>query len=227
MNQQPDSVASTRNEKDLSELTDRELVRLFQEGRESAFDEIVRRYQDYVFRNVYYQVDDQQAAEDLAQQTFLNMYEGLDDFEGRSSLKTWMYRILKNLCYSHHRKQGRNREQPVGTYSTSPDNTSDDDVAFPEPRDASSNPGDNVSLEEKKEIVQETIFDMKEQFREILVLREFEGHSYDEMAGMLEVPVGTVRSRLYRARDRLRELLEQRLGEELDAFLDQRQGESE
>ncbi len=174
-----------------------------------------------MFRNVYYQVDDRKAAEDLAQQTFVNAYEGLDNFEGRSSLKTWMYRILKNLCYSYHRKQGRNREQPVGTYSTSPDNTSDEEPSFPEPRDPSSNPGDDVSRREKKEIVQETIFDMKKSFREILVLREFEGHTYDEMAEMLEVPVGTVRSRLYRARDQLGELLEKRLGEELDAFLDQ------
>lgn len=223
MNQQPESTTSSDQEqKALTDRTDQELVQLFQQGHESAFDEIVRRYQDYVFGNVYYQVDDRKAAEDLAQQTFVNAYEGLEDFEMRSSLKTWMFRILKNLCYSYHRKQGRNREQPVGTYSTNPDNgSSGDDVSFPEPRDESSNPGHAVSRKEKQEIVQETIFDMKDQFREVLVLREFERHSYDEMADMLDVPVGTVRSRLYRARDRLRELLEDQLGDELSAFLNE------
>jgi RNA polymerase sigma-70 factor (ECF subfamily) len=203
----------------LSDCTDRELVELFQEGEEAAFDEIVRRYQDYVFRNVYYKVNDEQAAEDLSQETFVNMYEGLSGFEMRSSLKTWMFRILKNVCYSYHRRQGRNREQPVGTYTTDPEPSSEG-ISFSEPEDVSFQPAGSVLEQERDELVQQVVFGLKESFREVLVLREFERHSYEEISDLLEVPVGTVRSRLYRAREAFQEALEELLGDELNAFLE-------
>ncbi len=217
-----DQLSDQKSSSDLSsapldECSDEELVGMFQDGRETAFDELVRRYQDYIYRTIYYQVSDHDRANDLAQQTFVNAYEGLSDFEGRSSFKTWIYRIARNLCYSEHRRRARDREQPVGTFL--PGRSDEDgETAFPEPEHSSNPPDDNVAAEEKKEIVRSVIRSLDEDFCTILTLRELEGHSYDEMAELLEIPVGTVRSRLYRAREAFREVLEERYGHELETF---------
>lgn len=220
MDQQADPKTGSVKEQDpLEHRSDQELVQAFQGGVEEAFEEIVHRYKDYIFRNVYYQVSNREVAEDLAQQTFVNAYEGLEDFELRSSLKTWLYRIAKNLCYSHHRKRGRNREQPVGLFSTNQSGEAEDEPGFPEPGDRSNNPRKNLTRQEKREFVQNLISRMNEKHRTVLTLREYEDHSYEEISDLLDVAVGTVRSRLYRARKKLQERIEEEFGDSLDEFL--------
>jgi len=203
----------------LRDRSDEELVEMFQDGEEPAFDELVRRHKDYIFRTVYYQVSDHDRADDLAQQAFVNAYEALDEFEGRSSFRTWIYRIARNLCYSEHRRRARNREQPVGTFL--PGRSDEDgETAFPEPaHDAADSPDQSVVRDEKETIVREVVRGLDDTFCEILTLRELEGHSYDEMAEMLDIPVGTVRSRLYRAREAFEEALEDRFDERMEEFL--------
>ncbi len=199
-----------------ADLSDGQLVDQFQEeGDEKAFNEIVRRYKDYVYNVVSYNVSSEEAVQDLAQQTFVNAYEGLGDFRKESSLKTWLFRIAKNLCNSHHRREGRNRETPSGTFREQNDG---EESSFPEPGQHETNPADSVTTRERQEIVREEIEQLKEQFRDIILLREIEDHPYEEIADMLDVPVGTVRSRLYRARSALQDRLENRLGEDLTEF---------
>lgn len=196
--------------------TTRELVRAFQEGREDAFDEIVKRYRDYIYNKTFYFTGDEKTAEDLAQKTFVKAYRNLEDFRGDASLKTWLYRIARNLCYDHHRKQNRNREYPSGLFQRK-DN---EENPGPPSRDKKSErPTRRVEQKEIVQIVRETIQDMRPEFRSILILRELEDHSYDEMSRILDIPVGTVRSRLYRARKKLKEILTEAYDGDLSSLL--------
>lgn len=205
-------------EPDYSSKSDEELVQLFQSGHPTSFNEIVNRYKKPLFNTAFYMVSDYNAALDITQQAFVNAYEGLPDFRLESTLKTWLYQILKNLCYSHHRKEGRNQEIPIGEYASN--SSSDDPGTFPEPETTSPPPTTQLLQQEKQKTLREALQQVKDDHRTVLILRDFQDHSYDEISNILEIPVGTVRSRIYRARQSLKEKIEQRFDGDIDEFLD-------
>ena len=178
---------------------DHRLIAECLKGDTTAFGVLVRRYQDRLFNTVYRLVGNAEDAQDVVQESFLSAYQALDGFKGDALFFTWLYRIAMNTAISLKRKQravlrldGRDGETAL------------------EPCDLSdlSRPGHALEQAEREQRIQLALSRLSPEHRAVLVLKDMEGQKYEEMADVLGVPVGTIRSRLHRARLELRELLE-------------------
>jgi RNA polymerase sigma-70 factor (ECF subfamily) len=180
---------------------DQRLIAECLDGDTAAFGELVRRYQDRLYNTVYRLVENPEDAQDVVQDAFLNAYQSLDGFKGDSLFFTWLYRIAVNTAISHRRKQrvllsidagpnGANRVQPL-------------DVS------AYSRPGEALERAEQDQRLHHALSRLSPEHRAVLILKDMEGQKYEEMADVLGVPIGTIRSRLHRARAELRQLLRQ------------------
>ncbi len=167
---------------------DRELVRRTQGGDRDAFEPLVRRYQRPFFTIAARLLGDPEAANDAVQDAFFKMYQKLDTFEPERRFFSWAYRILVNECLNVRRAQ--HPSEPVT-----------DDVLVVD------SPIDTLTLAERRHRVQQAILALPRDYREVIVLRHFTGLSYEEISDAVGVPVKTVKSRLYTARQRLSEAL--------------------
>jgi RNA polymerase sigma-70 factor (ECF subfamily) len=182
----------------VNSLDDHTLIRLVLEGNTSAFDVIVRRYNTKVYSLAYRLLNSVEDAEDVAQDTFSQAFKGLVSFRGTSKFYTWLFRITYNLPISQRRKR-----KPALSLNSQTD--SHGEITLPSD-DAS--PMKNMEDEEGKTLMDRALGLLSLDHRAGLVLKEIEGFSYEEIALSLGVPVGTVRSRLHRARLELRAILE-------------------
>lgn len=169
-------------------------------GNTDAFGALVRRYQDRLYNTVFRLVDNAEDALDVVQEAFLNAYQSLENFKGDSLFFTWLYRIAVNAAISHKRKQRvllRIDGGPNGEVGH-------------EPMDPSelSRPGFALEQAEQERRVQQALARLSPEHLAVLILKDVEGQKYETMAEVLQVPIGTIRSRLHRARLELRELLE-------------------
>jgi RNA polymerase sigma-70 factor, ECF subfamily len=179
---------------------DHRLIAECLQGDTAAFGVLVRRYQERLYNTVYRLVGNAEDSYDVVQESFLSAYQSLDSFKGDSLFFTWLYRIAVNTAISLKRKQravvsidaGRNGEPGI------------------EPPDPSelSRPGHALEQAEQGRRIQEALARLSPEHRAVLVMKDMEGQKYEIMAEVLEVPIGTIRSRLHRARLELRELLE-------------------
>ncbi len=174
---------------------DRDLALRHRYGDATAFDEVYQRYGEMVFNIALRLAGDREEAADLTQETFLRIYRHLAGFRGRSSLKTWIYRIAVNCCRSRLRRRDWNvrREPPE---------------RLAELVDGRAGPESRAATRELREQLEGAVRRLPVPFREAVVLRDVQGLSYDEIARVLGVRIGTVRSRIARGRERLRLLLE-------------------
>ncbi|MEY3337555.1 MAG: polymerase sigma factor [Pseudomonadota bacterium] len=194
-----------------TEQSDLSLVQLAQRGDAGAFDALVRRYQHKVVKLVLRYVRDPAEAEDIAQEAFIKAYRALPRFRGDSAFYTWLYRIAINTAKNVLASRGRSPIQ----YEV---DRSDDDENY----DVVANMKDTATpealalTEEIRSTVTAAIDSLPEDLRTAIQLRELEGLSYEEIAAAMECPVGTVRSRIFRAREaidaRLREVFDGGLG---------------
>ena len=182
----------------MNSLDDHTLIRLVLEGNTSAFDVIVRRYNTKVDSLAYRLLNSVEDAEDVAQDTFSQAFKGLGSFRGTSKFYTWLFRITYNLAISQRRKR-----KPALSLNSQTD--SQGEITLPSD-DVS--PMKNMEDEEGKTLMEKALGLLSLDHRAGLVLKEIEGFSYEEIALSLGVPVGTVRSRLHRARLELRAILE-------------------
>jgi len=182
----------------VNSLDDHTLIQLVLEGNTSAFDVIVRRYNTKVYSLAYRLLNSVEDAEDVAQDTFSQAFKGLGSFRGTSKFYTWLFRITYNLAISQRRKR-----KPALSLNSQTD--SQGEITLPSD-DAS--PMKNMEDEEGKTLMEKALGLLSLDHRAGLVLKEIEGFSYEEIALSLGVPVGTVRSRLHRARLELRAILE-------------------
>lgn len=169
-------------------------------GRTAAFGELVRRYQDRLYNTVYRLVDNAEDAQDVVQDAFLNAYQSLGSFKGDSQFFTWLYRIAFNTAISLKRKQRAVLSLRAGRT----------DEGGVEPLDPSeeSRPEHALERAEQERRIQRALARLSPEHRAVLILKDMEGQKYEAMAEILQVPIGTVRSRLHRARLELRELLQ-------------------
>ena len=187
---------------------DRELVEIARTGDERAFEELVLRHQDAVYSRVYYMVHDRHLAEDLAQETFLRAYFGLRNFRGEARFSSWLRRIVMNVTlHWFERRKALKRSGPEFSIDGQRDLEGD---AFEIP-DEQYRPDHEVLRDEKKRRILEEMAQLPAEFRLTLTLREIEGSSYLEIADQLDLPIGTVKSQIFRARqilqDRLKDIL--------------------
>ena len=168
-------------------------------GRTAAFGELVRRYQDRLYNTVFRLVDNAEDARDVVQDAFLSAYQSLESFKGEAQFFTWLYRIAVNTAISLKRKQRTVLALRTGT----------PDVGTTEPLDESefSRPERAMERAEQAQRIQAALNQLSTEHRTVLILKDVEGEKYETMAELLQVPIGTIRSRLHRARLELREIL--------------------
>ncbi len=180
---------------------DLELVRRVQAGQKSAFDPLVRKYQHKVFAIISRYVHNHAEAQDVAQDTFIRAYRALANFRGESAFYTWLYTIATNTAKNHLVSQGR---RPPG------DDIQIDDAAMLEGgmrlRD-SATPERELMRQEIERAVTTAVERLPEDLRKAFTLREVDGLSYEEIATAMNCPIGTVRSRIFRARDAIDQIL--------------------
>lgn len=176
------------------ERTDEALVAAALGGERGAYDALVDKYQDRLFNTLMRVTGSHHTAEDLAQDAFVQAFRKLGTFQGKSAFYTWLYRIAFNLAMSDAR-----RRRPL-TCLDGDENSQH----LAEPADAYASPRDRAEAREQVELVQTAISELADEHRQIVVLREIEECDYQQIAEILEIPIGTVRSRLFRAREQLK-----------------------
>ncbi|HMM44762.1 MAG TPA: RNA polymerase sigma factor RpoE [Candidatus Macondimonas sp.] len=175
---------------------DQDLVRRVQRGDKTAYDLLVRKYQHKVIKLVSRYVYDPSDAHDVAQEAFIKAYRALPGFRGDSAFYTWLYRIAINTAKNHVAARGR---APVS--SASEFGSEDSEVDFSSRLSDIDTPEALLLTDEVRRTILSAIDALPQDLRTALILREIEGMSYEEIAKTMECPVGTVRSRLFRARD--------------------------
>jgi RNA polymerase sigma-70 factor, ECF subfamily len=187
-------------------VDDHSLVQACRAGHTEAFGTLVRRHQDRLYPTILRLIGSAEDAEDVLQDSFVRAFEKLDQFHGESSFYTWIYRIAVNLALSGHRRRRiRSSHRPqlgsrVAAGEDPPDESPEADPTLP------------VERAERERLVEAALDKLCPEHRAVVILKDFDGHRYEEISEILQVPVGTVRSRLHRARcelrDRLRSLVE-------------------
>ncbi len=185
---------------------DQELVRRVQRGDKQAFDVLVRKYQQKIVKLISRYVRDQDEALDVAQETFIKAYRALAKFRGDSAFYTWLYRIAINTAKNYLVAQNR---RPPDT-----DIDAEDAVQFEGDSKLRETdlPEQLVHRDEVERVIYEAIDALPEDLRTAITLRELEGLSYEEIAQAMDCPIGTVRSRIFRAREAIETKLRPLLG---------------
>lgn len=188
--------------------SDEALVDQARAGSREAFSELVVRYQDRIVHIVAQRLGDKDAAFDVAQDVFIKAYRGLSGFKAESGFYTWLYRIALNTTFSFRRKQKR-RGALISLDRPIEDDGSDWSQQVPS--EGTAEPGTESERKEEAELLRAAIASLDEDFNEVVVLRDLEGLSYEEIAELLQCPIGSIKSRLHRARKKLLELLKDRI----------------
>lgn len=167
------------------------LIKRFIDGEEDIFDELVRRHKEKVRNIIYLTLSDRDAVDDIAQDVFITVYRSLKSFRFESQFTTWLYRVTVNKCKDHLRRKSIRR------------------IVLPF-RDNQEDPGYEISPENTniKEIVRHAISQLPDKMRIPLVLKDIEGFSYQEIAETMQCEIGTVKSRIFRAREALKKILQ-------------------
>ena len=191
------------------ELSDGELITQFLEGSEEAFNRLVLRHQRRAYNIAYRFLSHHEDALEVAQDAFIRAYRNLRRFKGKSSFKTWLYKIILNLARNRYRQRVSRGEQ----MKVSLDNPKhyEDSQAPREIEDTSLSPMRELDGREIQQQIQRGLMQLAAEHRQVIVLRHIEGLTYGEMAQALQVAEGTVKSRLHRARLELRQVLQELL----------------
>jgi RNA polymerase sigma-70 factor (ECF subfamily) len=197
-------TAKTRGLSELRAIEDTDLVNAFLAGESRSFDVLVERYQTRLLNFVYRIVGDRERAEDLVQEVFIRVYRHLARFDRSRKFSTWIYTIASNLGKNELRNRSRN---PLVLFTSITQGWEDDERPL-EFEDPSSRPDDLFRKRQVKEMVEQSVAKLPEHHKEVFVLREIEGRSYEEIAEITHCNLGTVKSRLNRARSSFAEIIE-------------------
>jgi RNA polymerase sigma-70 factor (ECF subfamily) len=180
-----------------------DLVAELQSGSDKAFDWLVTHYHGPVFSLLYGMLADSADAADCTQEVFLKAFRGIRGFRRGSSLKTWLYRIGVREALNHKRWRWRHSRQQISLEAER-----EADAGFVEPEAQTESPYETLAAQETREVVQQALMQVPEAYRATVILRDLEGFSYEEVSEVLDISVGTVKSRVLRGRRALREILE-------------------
>lgn len=182
--------------------TELRLIARCRAGDVAAFDEIVKQQQNRIYNLCYWMLNDPEEAADAAQDAFVRAFRSLDHFRGDAAFGTWLHRIAVNVCLDAARRRKR-AAVPFSTLDSDAES-----VREQEPADAGHSPAEIADRQERRRAINEALATLSENHRTVLILLDIQGHAYEEVATMLDLPLGTVKSRLNRARLALREKLE-------------------
>ena len=185
---------------------DHALILEAKSGSQPAFEKLVNRYYQMVYAICYGVLNHAESARDTAQEVFIKVFRELRKFEGKSKFKTWLYRISVNAAIDEGRKK-----RPIESLDRGDD--PEDEKPPITPVDHSAGPRDLAYQSELREVLAKGLEELSADHRAVLVLREFQDLSYEEIAETLQIGIGTVMSRLFYARKKLAEILSPKLGE--------------
>lgn len=181
-----------------------ELIKRIKNGDMDAFTQLVELYKDRAVNFAYRMLKDQNDAEDAAQEAFLKVFDKIHTFRQESKFSTWFYTILSNICRDILRK----KVKTPATVSINQTNREDEDFEL-QLEDTSFEPHENFVKKDVINVLENAITQLSDEHREIIVLRDIEGFDYEKIAEILGISLGTVKSRLSRARISLRKILEE------------------
>ena len=192
---------------DLQNLPDADVVALAQEGREVAYRELIRRYERPVFSLVFRMVRDRATSEDLAQETFIKVLNNIDKYVPEFKFSSWLFKIANNLAIDHLRR----RHVQTVSIDGAPDATTAAQIEATSFELASHGESALEELEAKElgSAIERAIAGLRPEYRSCIMLRHVEGRSYEEIAATLDLPLGTVKTYIHRARNELRKALEE------------------
>ncbi len=183
------------------QLSDRVLLSKLRRNDSAAFELLVKLHQDRVYDFCVRMLNDREEAFDLTQEIFLSIHQNVDKFRADAKLTTWIFRISRNHCLNrlkYLKRRGRGRSEEYGELN---------EKAITESMGGTAAPDDMVVKKRERQLVHQAIEELDEEQRSLVVLRDVEGLSYDEIMEITELPEGTVKSRLHRAREKLAGIL--------------------
>jgi len=186
-------------------MREEHLVALARQGQVAAFEELVQRHQQKVYNLAYRMMGNREDAYDMAQEALTRAFAGIGRFRGRASFSTWLYRITTNTCLDELRRRKR---QPVYSIDETLA-TEDGELRRQLPDDSAPAPDEVVTQRELERELQGALQKLSEEHRTVVLLRDYLGLAYEEISEALSVELGTVKSRLFRARRSLKALLEE------------------
>ena len=191
---------------DLSAATDQEVVELARKAEDRAYRELLRRYQRPVFSLIYRMVRDRELAEDLSQETFVKVLNALDSYRPEYKFSSWVFKIANNAAIDHLRR----KELDTLSLEGGPDATTPERVEATALQlgDHAESPLDELEARELGATIERAIGLLRPEYRSCIILRHVEGRPYDEIAVILDLPLGTVKTYIHRARAELRECLD-------------------
>lgn len=189
----------------LNVLTDQEVVLLARGGQERAYRELVRRYERPIFSLLYRMVRDRELAEDLSQETFVKALNAIESYRPEYKFSSWLFKIANNAAIDHLRR----RELDTLSLEGSPHAVTPDamEATALQIGDRAENPLDIVEAKELGGEIERAIAQLRPEYRACILLRHVDGRAYEEIAEMLDLPLGTVKTYIHRARNELRRLL--------------------
>lgn len=187
------------------ETTDIELISRALEGDQQAYKEILMRYRNPLYNLLYRMVHNKMETEDLVQEAFIKAFSSLASFNDEYAFSTWLYKIAINNCIDHFRKK------KLKTFSLDKPISSKDGEIRREFPDASYRPDKTLLSKEKDKLIEDAIQNLPEKYRISIVLRHSEDKSYEEISQILNIPLGTVKARIFRAREMLKRQLKNKI----------------
>ena len=191
---------------DLANLPDADVVALAQQGREVAYRELLRRYERPVFSLVFRMVRDRTVAEDLAQETFIKVLNHIDKYRPEFKFSSWLFKIANNVAIDHLRRRQLNTISMDGSPNAS--TAAEIEASSFDIVDQSESALDELQSRELGTAIERAIASLRPEYRSCILLRHVEGRSYEEIAATLDLPLGTVKTFIHRARHQLRDLLQ-------------------
>jgi RNA polymerase sigma-70 factor (ECF subfamily) len=185
-----------------------EMIERLKARDEAAFNRFVREYQQRVFRLCLRMLGERAEAEDVAQEVFVSIFKAIGNFRGDSQLSTWVYRVTTNHCRNRLKYNARRHRQATQQFVEEPAGSEQPGTRVPHGQVPLDAPDRIYEGRETQRLLQEGLMRLDEEQRELLVLREVEHLSYDEIIAVTGLPGGTVKSRLHRARASLREFID-------------------
>ncbi|MBQ2879248.1 MAG: sigma-70 family RNA polymerase sigma factor [Anaerotignum sp.] len=190
----------------MTDLKERDLIRRAKQGDMLAFEELILQHEKIVYNLALRMMNHSEDAQDISQEVFLKAYRSLSNFDERSAFSTWLYRITHNTCIDEMRKR-----KGKLTYSLEEELESEDGSMQRQVADAGDTPEESLMRKEQKSEILQALDTLSEEHKAAIILRDVKGMAYEEIAEILELSLGTVKSRISRARNQLKtEILKMR-----------------
>lgn len=192
-------------------LQDAQTLQQLKRGQYAAMEQLVTRYQDRLYSTVFRIVSNAEDAADLVQETFVRAMQNVSKFEGKSSLYTWLFRIAVNLSISHRRSSSYRQAMSLDGDADADDSLNQQAAGLRRglAQETELDPADEAGMRMDHQRILQALHDLDPEFRAVIVLRDVENCDYEQIAEIIDVPVGTIKSRLFRARAALRDALQE------------------